>query len=416
MKHQIRYGKGYLALEVPDERITGILSPNEVPEVDDVISSVRTAVTQPYGCPPIENILRGKRTALILTVDCTRPSPARLLFPVIEACRKTGVSPTVMIATGRHRQMSPEELSAHLGGYITKHCRVMQHDAFDSGQMITVGKTRRGTAITVNKAIFRHDVIIGTGIIEPSYLCGWSGGRKLLMPGIAHHASIDSNHYLLNEKNAVIGKLHDNPVSDDALEFASALPFHFIVYAITGPNDEFVEIVAGDPVKAHEAACTRCADIYTVNSIQADIVVSSTGGHPYDCDLVQGKKAVIPAIKTVKKNGVIILCAECMEGTGSEETFINWLKSKTPSEVMRDVLDRKQFNLGAHGAKILAMPIVEKNATVMLVTCASVAAQLQGTFIKPFTHITEAWDTANSITGAESKVLFIEKARRLIVR
>ncbi len=149
---------------------------------------------------------------------------------------------------------------------------------------------------------------------------------------------------------------------------------------------------------------------------QADIVISSAGGWPYDFDLVQGKKAVIPAIETVRRNGVIILSAECPDGLGAEGTFIEWLREKTPTEVVRDVRRRRLFSLGAHGANILARPIVEKNAKVVLVTNREVARQLKGTYVTALTRLEDAWDLANLVAGRDADVLFIEKARRLILR
>ena len=236
------------------------------------------------------------------------------------------------------------------------------------------------------------------------------------MPGLAHHEAIDNNHFYLTHPDTVIGRLHGNPVGDDAAEFASGLPLHFIVYAIAGLNDEFVKICAGHPVTAHEEACHYSSRIYSVRKRRADIVVSSAGGAPYDCDLVQGKKAIIPATDAVKRNGAIIICAECPYGLGAEETFVEWLRTKTPSQVVREVLVREQFSLGAHGANILARPIVNNNAKVILVTNPETARKLRGTYITALTRISDAWRLANLITGTGSRVLFIENARRLIVK
>lgn len=130
---------------------------------------------------------------------------------------------------------------------------------------------------------------------------------------------------------------------------------------------------------------------------------------------MQGKKGIIPATPAVKRNGVVIICAECRDGLGAEKTFIEWLGNKTPFEVTRDALDRNQFSLGAHGASILAKPIVEKNAKVIVVTCAAVAGQLKGTYVTAVTKLSDAWKLANLIAGQEASVLFIEKARRLIM-
>jgi nickel-dependent lactate racemase len=415
MRQAIQFGRRRLFLTVPDERVAGVMAPRNMRELKAVQPAVRRALRHPIGSKPLGDLLRGKKTALIATVDHTRPSPRELLLPILDECDRQGVAPSIIIAIGRHRQMTAEELSCHLGQDILDRYPVLQHDPFDESRMVTKGRTKRGTAIRVNRALFEHDVVIAAGIIEPSYLCGWSGGRKILMPGLAHHESIDNNHFYLTHPDARIGSLHGNPVSDDAAEFILPLPLHFIVYAVVGPNDEPLRIVAGDPIKAHEMGCALSQRVYTVRKKSADIVISSAGGAPYDCDLVQGKKAIIPATEAVNRNGVIIICAECPDGLGAEPTFIEWLQNKTPAEVVRDVHDRKQFDLGAHGANILAQPIIEKNAKVMLVTSPLVARLLRGTYIDTTTSLSDPWKKANLLAGKGASVLFIEKARRLIV-
>jgi nickel-dependent lactate racemase len=415
MRYEVKYGNRSLALDVDDSHVAGVLKPRAVKSIQNVERAVQNAIRRPVGAPPLETLLEGKRTALLVTVDHTRPSPRDMLLPVLRLCERAGVHAAIMIATGRHRQMTHAELVKHLGRDLVKQHTILQHAPFDDSVMVKRGKTARKTPVWVNKAIEQHDLVVGVGIIEPSYLCGWSGGRKLLMPGLAHHTAIDNNHYFLTQPGAKIGRLHGNPVSDDAAEFASGLPLHFIVYTIAGPNDECVKIVAGDPVKAHETACGLSRTIYKVPRREAEIVISSVGGRPYDCDLVQGKKAVIPAIETVKRNGVIILCAECADGLGAEKTFLEWLTQKTPLDVTRDVLDRKLFNLGAHGANILAKPIVEKNARVILVTRKAIAEQVKGSYVTCTTSLQAAYRTARFLTGSDAKVLFIESARRLIV-
>ena len=160
--------------------------------------------------------------------------------------------------------------------------------------------------------------------------------------------------------------------------------------------------------------CRRCACIYKVKARTAPIVVTSAGGTPYDCDLVQAKKAIIPAIDLVERNGAIILLGDCPEGLGAEKTFVEWLRTKTPAEVVRDVRRRELFSLGAHGANILARPTVERNATVILVTRPKIARELAGTYIRAVSRFDEAWDLASLLCGRKAGVLVIRKARRLI--
>jgi len=414
MAYAFEYGKRRLELDIPRERIKAVLRPQPVDGIADVDAAVETSLNGPYRSAPFNDLLETARSALIVAVDNTRPSPRALLAPILKRCDKAGVEATICIATGRHRQMTDDEVQRHLGKRIVSRYSVVQHDAFDPKRIRDLGKTRRGTEILVNDIVFNHDLVIGVGIIEPSYLAGWSGGRKLLMPGLAYYRSIDENHFWLNDPNTEIGRLHGNPLSDDALEFAKELPYHFILHMVVGPNDEVVHVISGDPYHAHEQGCRQALDIYRVRKTVGSIVISSPGGYPYDFDLVQGKKAVVPAAELVGRNGVIILVAECRDGWGAETTFIEWLKEKTPAEVVRDVQKRELFSLGAHGAAILARPIVEKNAKVVVVTHPRVLQALKGTFVTAVPHLETAWELANAICGNDADVVLVEKARRLI--
>jgi len=416
MEYRFQYGRRELALDIDPRRVKALLKPRDVSEVDDVRAAVETALAAPIGSRPLDELLEGKSSALIVTVNHTRPSPAPLLRPILDLCDRRQVTPTVCIANGCHALMTPEQIEKHLGADITNRCRVVQHDAQDRDACALLGKTSRGTDILVNRIVMEHDLVIGAGIIEPSYLCGWSGGRKLMMPGLAYQTSVDNNHYYLTHPDTRIGRLHGNPLSDDAAEFSKACPYHFICYSLSGPNDEIAKVVAGDPYVAHEKACEESAEIYTVNAVRAPIIISSSGGHPYDRNLVQGKKAIVPAADLIEEGGSIILLAECPEGLGAEETFIRWLREKSPDEVVRDVMKRELFNLGAHGANILARPIVNSKAQVILVTCDAVADALQESYVRAVTDLEEAWQMANERCGRDVGVVILEKARRLICR
>jgi len=414
MKCEFEYGRRRLELDIPRGRVKAVLRPQPVDGIADIRAALEASLDEPYRSAPFSDLLTGARSALIVTVDNTRPSPRYVLLPILRRCDKAGVKATICIATGRHRQMTDDEVRRHLGRRIADRYEVVQHDAFDRKRMRHVGTTKRGTEILVNDIVFNHDLVIGVGIIEPSYLAGWSGGRKLLMPGLAYCQSIDENHFWLNDPNTRIGRLHGNPLSDDALEFAKKLPYHFIVHTVVGPNDEATGVVSGDPYHAHERGCRQALDIYRVRKAVGPIVISSPGGYPYDIDLVQGKKAIVPATELVERNGVIILVAECRHGLGAETTFIQWLREKTPAEIVRDVQKRELFSLGAHGAAILARPIVEKNARVVLVTHPRVVRALKGTFVTAVPRLETAWELANIICGKDADVVLVEKARRLI--
>ncbi len=415
MGFELEYGHGSLPIPVAARRVRAEVAPRPTRGLTDVPAAVRKSLASPHASPPLREVLEGKRTALILTVDHTRPSPTPLLEPILDVCAELGVEPTVCVATGRHRAMTDPEIERHFSPSIRSRARIVQHDAFDDDAMRDLGVTTRGTPVRVNRIVFEHDVVLGAGILEPSYLCGFSGGRKLIMPGVAHHTAVDANHFLLTQPGAVIGRLHGNPVSDDATEFARRVPFHFVTYAIAGPHDEAVQVISGDPFAAHEEACTQTRSLYEVSAPGAPLVIASPGGYPYDCDLVQAKKAVIPATKLVTNGGAIVLLGECAEGLGAEETFLQWLKTMTPREVAERVRQRERFSLGAHGANILARPIVERAARVILVTRPEVCEALAGTYVEAVPTIEEALTLAEADAGREADVVVLRNARRLIV-
>ena len=415
MNVTVEYGPGTRSFDTAGLELKGILEPTAARGLTDVPARTQESLSAPIGAPAFREALRGRGSVLILTVDSTRPSPTPLLMPILSCCERANAEVTICIAIGRHRQMREDEIERHLGREVCDRYRVVQHDPFDDARHRDLGQTSRGTPVKINEIVFEHDLVVGVGIVEPSYLCGFSGGRKLILPGIAHHSTIDANHFLLLDPETRIGKLKGNPLSEDATEASRKAPFHWITYAVVGPNDEVIDVRSGDPYEAHEAACRRSFGLYRVKREMADVVVASPGGAPYDCDLVQGKKGIIPAAKCVNPGGTIIIAAECPEGWGAESTFAEWVKSYEPREIVAKAHDRTRFSLGAHGANILARPVVEKQAHVIFVTCEEMAQELAGTFLTATTDLEEAVELARARTGAHASLLAIRKGRRLIV-
>lgn len=411
----LEYGRGSIEMPAVDQRVLALLQPKDVMGIDDVEQNVRESLERPIGTPPLASILKAKKKALILTVNYSRPSPKALINPIAALCDDMNVEVTILIARGRHRPMTDEEIRNHLGDHLVSRYSVLEHDPFDEENCREFGKTTRGVPIRVNKTIFENDVVIGTGFIEPSYLSGFSGGRKLLVPGIAHFRSIDLNHHLLLEEGSRIGVLDGNPLNEDLEEAARKLPFHWITYAIGGADDQVAEVISGDPFEAHRLGCEKSREIYTCQKVPAEIVISSPGGYPYDCDLVQGKKAIIPAMETVSPKGAILALAECEEGWGAEDTFREWLTEFSPEEVMKRVRDKSLFSLGAHGAYLFAKALIEKKARVIMVTNPELAKDLKGTFVEAVTSIDEGLAKAENYTDQNAKITVLRKARRLII-
>jgi len=412
---RIEYGAGHLEVDLSWGRLEGVLGPKRVPPIPDIEVEVEQSLVEPVSSKPFAEVIDRASRVGILTVDATRPSPERLLGPILKQCGEKGVVPTICIAGGRHRLMTEEEIVAHLGSEIVSRVPVLQHDPFDDGAHVELGTTARGTPIRVNRLACEVDVLVGVSFIEPSYLMGFSGGRKLVMPGISHHTAIDANHYFLTQPGARIGQLDGNPLHEDAMAFTERVSLDWVTCAVVGAGDEIVEVISGDPMEAHEEACRCCRPLYEVPRGEADVVISSTGGHPYDCDMVQGKKGMVPASEIVRDRGAIVIAAECPEGWGAESTFGEWMTSCTPEEIVERIRDRRAFSLGAHGAFLLARPIVEKEVRVIFLTGARMVRALHGTFVHATSDLDEALRLARERTGPDPSIVVLRGARRLIV-
>jgi lactate racemase len=98
----------------------------------------------------------------------------------------------VLVATGLHRPNKGEELAELIGDpWVLQHVRIENHCARNGDDHIDLDRTRtRGTPVTINKLFIEADLRIATGLVEPHFMAGWSGGRKVVAPGVAGHETI----------------------------------------------------------------------------------------------------------------------------------------------------------------------------------------------------------------------------------
>ena len=151
MLYSFDYGSGNVQLDLDPAKVRAVLAPAEVAGVQDVCVAARRSIADPVGSRPLRDLLANARSALIVTVDNTRPSPSEMILPILDACDQAGVAATVIIAIGRHRQMTEQEITDHLGQDLLDRAPAVQHDPFDRDICRHLGRTSRGTEILVNK-------------------------------------------------------------------------------------------------------------------------------------------------------------------------------------------------------------------------------------------------------------------------
>jgi len=326
MKTKFAFGKNGIDVEVPDRFDCRVVLSRSAQGLDDAARALEAALDRPIQSPPLEKLAAGRRTAAISVCDITRPAPNRItLPPLLKRLHAAGIPKegvTILIATGLHRAATSEELGVILGPEIAASYKVVSHDARDFAEHRMVGTTRRGTPVYIDERFAAADLHITLGFIEPHLMLGFSGGRKLIVPGVAAQETIKVIHSprFMREPLATEGSIEDNPLHAELLEAAALARHDFILDVTLTPERKISGVFAGDPVKAHAAGVEfMVSTSLTPLDGLVDAVITSSAGYPLDLTFYQCLKGLTAAQHIVKPGGRMLLLAECSEGVGSPE-------------------------------------------------------------------------------------------------
>ena len=402
MLMELGFGAGVQRVEIPDENLLGVLTPNPVEKNLTGEAEVRRALKNPIGAKPLGEIVKPGEKIAIITSDITRPLPSYKIMPVLlDALYAAGAKKediTLVFALGSHRKHTPEEQKKLVGERAFNEITCIDGDSSDC---VHVGVTSRGTPVDVVRCVAEADRRICLGNIADHYFAGYSGGAKAIMPGVSTRAAIQSNHSRMVEEAACAGKLAGNPVREDIEEAAAMVGVDFIVNVVLDEHKEIIHASAGEVTQAHREGCAFLDQLYAVQIPErADIVIVSQGGAPKDLNLYQTQKALDNAKHAVKKGGSIVLVGSCKEGLG-EHVFEEWLLNAPTAHSLIERI-RTEFRLGGHKAAAIAM--VLENADILLVSEME-PDFVRGLFMEPCASVQEAFDAAMAKQGKNATVL-----------
>ncbi|MDJ0523277.1 MAG: nickel-dependent lactate racemase [Planctomycetota bacterium] len=324
MHVRLDYGKTGLDVELPAARVAGVLAYRDAPPLADPTAKLEALLEAPLGAPPLAELARGKRTACVVVCDVTRPVPnATILRPLLAALEQGGIARddiVILVATGLHRPNEGEELRGMLGAEIVERYRVENHDARACDQHVHLGESPRGVPVWIDRRYVEADLKITTGLIEPHLMAGFSGGRKLVCPGIAGVDTVRVWHgpAFIEHERAACGVLGGNPVHEEATWTARRAGCDFIINVVIDAERRPLHFVAGDMEAAFDAGVAFARNVVTDTLERpAEIVVTSSAGHPLDTTFYQAIKGLAAALDVVAEGGTIILAAGLEEGIGS---------------------------------------------------------------------------------------------------
>ena len=414
MKVRLEYDKTGAEIELPDHLRTTVLESRFARELDDPHAALSEAIRHPIGCASLEELARGKRSAAISVCDITRPAPNKLVLPhVTAALERAGIQPEnirILIATGLHREATPAELDEILGQEILSRYWVDSHRARNLDEQADLGVTSGGTHAYVDRRFVETDLHITLGFVEPHLMAGFSGGRKLVCPGLAGLETIKVWHGpdFLEHPKADCGILDGNPVHEENTWIARHTGCDFIVNVVIDAQRRPLQFVAGDMEQAFLEGVEFCKSVVVDTVAEpVDIVVTSSAGYPLDTTFYQAVKGLSGALPIVKQGGTIIMAAGLAEGIGSPE--FRRLFDETPNlEVFVErIRGQEYWVLDQWQLEELAK--VRRKAKVKLVSDGLPPATIDKLFVESAESVEQAVADSLAEYGPTAKIAVIPK-------
>lgn len=419
MRVRLDYGKTGLTAELPDSNLIGVLGLSPAPPLSDPSEAVEAALAAPIGTAPLAQLALGRRDAVIVICDITRPVPNKtLLPPILQTLERSGIPAeriTILIATGTHRPNEGEELLHLVGEEIATRYRVVNHASHDRSAQRFLGVSPNGVPVRLDATYCDADLKITVGLIEPHFMAGYSGGRKLVMPGIADFETVQRWHCprFLESPLATNGIVEGNPVHAESLAIARMMPPDLILDVTLDEANRITGVFAGELEQAWLKGVAFAAQHVRAEAPQpADIVVTSCAGYPLDATFYQAVKGMVGALPVVKEGGTIIVAAECAEGVGSPLFTKTLMEAGNLEAFMAHISQPDVFLPEEWQVEELAK--VARKAEIYCVASGIPAERLSECFVQPAPSVEDALHAAFSRHGADASVLAIPRGPYVI--
>ena len=412
MRVRLEYGRTGLEVTLPDRNVVKCLRYQEAAALQDPELAVDAALSSPTGSPPLAELAAGRSDACIAICDITRPVPnATILRPLLKTLERAGIPRErvlILVATGLHRPNEGRELVEMVGEDIVAGYRIENHHGGCREEHSHLGESPRGVPIWIDRRYVEADLKITVGLIEPHFMAGFSGGRKLICPGLAGLETVRVWHgpRFLEHENARSGRLEGNPVHEENTWIARKAGCDFIVNAVIDGERNLVKLVAGDMEAAHAEGVEFVRTLVTDTVAEpVDVVVTSAAGHPLDLTFYQTIKGMVDALPIVKDGGTIIIASRIAEGIGSEAFESIFDEVLSLEDFMDKIVHGGYFKMDQWQLEELAK--VRRKAKVKLVTEGLLPEQIARLFVEPSESVESALSEALEEYGPDAAVAVI---------
>lgn len=342
----LAYGRDGLTIEVPDG--AAVITPVPHTAAPDVPAELRRALREPVSGPPLRERVQRGQTVAISACDGTRAQPRDLMIPAVLE-ELDGIvdldDVVVLVATGTHRANTEAELRAMFGDAVVDSVRIVNHDSRASDTHRFVGTYGDGVPVWLNEQWVDADVRLTTGFVEPHFFAGFSGGPKMVAPGLAALDTVLVLHDAkrIGDPRATWGVTQGNPVHDDVRAIAAATGVTYAFDVILNQRQEVIAAFGGDILEMHAVAIERAREV-AMAPVDApfDVVVTSGAGFPLDQNLYQSVKGMSAAAQVARPDGLIVCAAECADGYPDHGSYREVLTSATSPEALVEMINARE--------------------------------------------------------------------------
>jgi nickel-dependent lactate racemase len=415
---ELPYGAGILAVQLPAAQ-TIVVRPAHEPAAPDPMATLLQALRQPVAGPPLRSVVPPGARVAVSICDGTRAQPREEMLRAL-LLELDGVvgreNFTILVATGTHRGNTESELRRMLGDELAGSLRIINHDARDAGSLAWCGVHGDGVPVLLNRHWVQADVRITTGFVEPHFFAGFSGGPKLVAPGLAGLATVLELHDAarIGSERATWAVCEGNPVHDDVRAIAAATGVDFAFDVVLNSEQRIVAAFGGEILAMHQAArdAVRRVAMRPVDQL-FDIVLTSNSGSPLDQNLYQAVKGMSAAATVVKPGGLIVCAAECLDGVPDHGLFGELLQSADSAEsLLETIAARTETVPDQWQVQVLARTLMR--ARIGLYCDGLTDEQVRRAHLIPVHDIAEAVTGELARLGSEARVCVLPEGPQTI--
>lgn len=350
---QLKYGLETIPIKYDEDRFDVVGVTSERPPLSDI--AIGELLDSPIDAAPLDDLIKAGESVLIVVPDATRRTGSgQIVNLVVRRLIASGTAAhdiRIIFATGIHRPVTEDEMASIVTPFIAQRIKTLNHDPRDLARLVRVGETSGEIPVELNRALIEHDHVIVVGGVTFHYFAGFTGGRKLICPGLASTGTITRTHKLAFDcetktRRYGVGtaRLDGNAVHEAFMEAVAMSRPAFAINTIVDDAGAVTEVYCGDWITSHRAACEGYAARHTIRvSEKRDLVIVSCGGPPYDLNMIQAHKALESASHICSDGGTIVLIAECPDGLGRPD-FLKWFDAENSEELGEMLCERYQVN------------------------------------------------------------------------